>query len=71
MALSDMFKGLDFNKFVDYLMDMAFKVLRIPFDFWNNLAWYIKIPIYAIILLFSIFLAYVTWKYREAWRYFS
>ena len=71
MGFNEALAGLDFNKFKDYMIDIFFKVVYYPFGFWNALPSWVRYGIFGFILLLAIFIAVITWKYRDTWKYFN
>lgn len=60
--------NIDINSFINKLIDVFFEILKIPIKFWINLPWYVRGTIYLLILLFAIFMAFVTIRYRKAYK---
>jgi len=71
MGIEDLAESLDINKFINYMIDGFFNIAKYPFGIWNSLPAWVRLTTYAIILIIAIFLGYITWKYREAWRYYQ
>lgn len=71
MGIEDIASNLDINKFMDYAMDLGFKVVKTPFQWWNNLPAFVRYIFIGIIVALAVFLCYITFKYRQAWRYFE
>ena len=71
MPIEDIIGNISIDKIFDYVMDIFFQIVKYPFNIWNNLPDYVRYGVFGIIFLFAIFIAYITWKYRDAWRYFG
>ncbi len=71
MGIEDIASAFDINKIMDYMMDIGFKIVKYPFDIWLGLPSIVRYIVYGIIIAIAILITYVTWKYRDAWRYFS
>ena len=71
MGIEDIGTNINLEKFTEYVVDFMFMVLRYPFDILNGLPAYVRYIVYCLILAFAFLMAVITWKYREAWRYFS
>lgn len=69
--MSTIVENLDFQKFMDYLKDTFWTIVKYPFELWNALPDWLHWLIFGFILAFALFLAYVTIRYRDAWRYYG
>jgi membrane protein YdbS with pleckstrin-like domain len=61
--------NIDFESWVKIILGFLFKIAKIPFTYWNGLPPWIRWIVYVLILLFAIFMGWVTWKFKDEWRY--
>jgi len=57
-------KALDFDSHFEIVLKILFAIVRIPLSFWNHLNWYFKVPVYLIILLFTLLIGLIIYKSR-------
>ena len=69
MKLDDINLDFDINKMIEGIRDGFFKIIRIIFRMIFNLPTGVKIMLAVLLLLFTIGIGYLTWKYRDEWRY--
>lgn len=60
--------GIDFNKLIDIAIEIFYKVVKFPFDFWNGLPPYVRNIVFGLIIAFAIFMAWMIWIARNEWR---
>ncbi len=51
------------------IVEAVVQVINFPLFIWNQIPAPIRIVVYIGIFLFAVVIAWLTWKYREAWRY--
>lgn len=60
---------INFSKFFDILIDLAFKIVKFPVQKWNSLPYPLRMAVYIFLFLFAVFLFIVTIKKRDEWKY--
>ena len=61
--------NIDFDYWVRVILNFMFQIVKIPFVFWNDLPSWIRWSVYSFIFIFALFMAWLTWKGRNEWRY--
>ncbi len=69
MELDDINLDFDITEFLESIKDGFFKIVRIILIMIYDLPINVKITIAVIFVLFVIGIGYLTWKYRDEWRY--
>ncbi len=69
MNLDDINIDFDLDKIIKGVQDAFFKVVRTIFIMIFNLPKGVKIALAIFMVLLVIGIGYLTWKYREEWRY--
>jgi hypothetical protein len=60
--------GFDFQTVLDTIFSFAFKIVKIPFRYWDMVPDWIKLSLLIVIFLIALVFAYITWKYKDEWR---
>ena len=69
MNLNDINLDFDITAFLESIKDGFFKTVRIIFMMIFNLPTSVKIIIAIFFVIMVIGIGYLTWKYRDEWRY--
>ncbi|KKN58822.1 hypothetical protein LCGC14_0548280 [marine sediment metagenome] len=69
MGLNDLNFDFDINKIIEDIRDIIFKTVRVMFNMVFGLPTWIKITLAVLLVLSAIGIAFLTWKYRDQWRY--
>lgn len=71
MAELDMISNIDINNFFESMGQIFLMVIGLPIKVWNMIPYPIRIGIFVFIFFLAVLMAWVTWKYRDSWRYRS
>lgn len=61
--------SLDINKFLITVIDTIMLLFKLPLEMWNRIPFSIRLAFYGLVVLVSILIVILTWKYKEIWRY--
>jgi len=60
--------NFDFNKVFEFVLKIAWTILKIPFQMWQRVPEPVKVALGVLIFLLSIFCLYWAIKSKEEWR---
>jgi len=63
-----MFEDITLNNFMEKIMEIGWIIIKFPIELYYNLPGSLKIIMLTIILLFAIFIFFLTFKLKDAWR---
>ncbi len=69
MKLDEINLDFDITGFLQSIKDGFFKIIRIILIMIYDLPTGVKVTIAILFVLFVIVIGYLTWKYRDEWRY--
>ncbi len=69
MGIEDIKVDFDIDQIIEGIRDSLFKTVRIVFNLIFGLPISVKITIAILFVLSVIGISYLTWKYRDEWRY--
>ncbi len=69
MNLDDINLDFDITGFLESIKDGFFKIVRIILMMIYDLPTKVKVTFAILFVLFVIGIGYLTWKYRDEWRY--
>ena len=69
MNLDDINFDFDFMGMIKGVGDIIFRTIRIIFVMFLNLPTPVKITMAIVFILLVMVIGYLTWRYREEWRY--
>lgn len=61
-------EALNLDKWMDKFFELAWKIVKIPFLFWDGLPAWVKLTVYSFFILLALVMIFITWKGRNEWR---
>ncbi len=69
MNLDNISLDFDINAILESIKDIFFKTVRTIFLMFLNLPTWVKVTFSIVLLFIVIGIGYLTWKYRDEWKY--